>query len=140
MKKFFKQKGFSYLETLMVLVFFGIVSSSVLSLIGTSFLNSYNADKDLIANFLALAYLEAYKHEIYKFLIDSSDNTDFYTKITNITRQSPAIYIPTDFQIIASTSKINSSSAIISVEVRYKNKQITTLKEEFYCLSPIKCF
>lgn len=140
MKKNFL-KSFSYLETLMVIAFLGIVTASVLNLLGTSFFSAYQADKDLIANFLGLAYLENAKYIVYFNLASTTPSADSFWWLKNIPSNLPEITIPSDFRVnfqIATNSSATRTATFI-VNINYLNKT-TTLQQQVYCWHPLKCF
>jgi len=125
-----KFKSFSYLETLMVLAFFGVVSASVLGLIGTSFFNSYRADEDLVANFLALYYLEKVKYKINENFLTSADWLNEINAFTTSYK---------NFNVSFETQNRFSSSTELIVNVTSSFSSVQ-LKEEVYCWVPEKCF
>ncbi len=125
-----KFKSFSYLETLMVLAFFGVVSASVLGLIGTSFFNSYRADEDLVANFLALYYLEKVKYKINENFLTSAD---WLNEINAFTTSYKNFNVSFEIQNRSSSS----TELIVNVTSSFSSVQ---LKEEVYCWVPGKCF
>lgn len=125
-----KFKSFSYLETLMVLAFFGVVSASVLGLIGTSFFNSYRADEDLVANFLALYYLEKVKYKINENFLTSADWLNEINAFTTSYK---------NFNVSFEIQNRSSSSAELIVNVTSSFSSVQ-LKEEVYCWVPGKCF
>jgi len=125
-----KFKSFSYLETLMVLAFFGVVSASVLGLIGTSFFNSYRADEDLVANFLALYYLEKVKYKINENFLTSAD---WLNEINAFTTSYKNFNVSFESQNRFSSS----TELIVNVTSSFSSVQ---LKEEVYCWVPGKCF
>lgn len=125
-----KFKSFSYLETLMVLAFFGVVSASVLGLIGTSFFNSYRADEDLVANFLALYYLEKVKYKINENFLTSADWLNEINAFTTSYK---------NFNVSFETQNRFSSSTELIVNVTSSFSSVQ-LKEEVYCWVPGKCF
>lgn len=125
-----KFKSFSYLETLMVLAFFGVVSASVLGLIGTSFFNSYRADEDLVANFLALYYLEKVKYKINENFLTSADWLNEINAFTTSYKNFNVSFETQNRSSLSTELIVNVTSSFSSVQ----------LKEEVYCWVPGKCF